>query len=158
MVFAKLYYWLYSISKHARFSNNHEQKMSLSKLDLLRYARFPGSLILIGLLRYLGLWFATCYYLDFVDSVGYMCLRCFLFQYANYAIGKDVQAMKAVVGEEALTSEDLLYLEFLSKFEKNFISQGTRKRAFWFVFFFVLILNGSLPDDYMFNSHHLLML
>ena len=53
----------------------------------------------------------------------------FLFQYANYAIGKDVQAMKAVVGEEALTSEDLLYLEFLSKFEKNFITQGRRKRA-----------------------------
>ena len=45
-------------------------------------------------------------------------------QYACYAIGKDVQAMKAVVGEEALTSEDMLYLEFLSKFEKNFISQG----------------------------------
>jgi len=44
--------------------------------------------------------------------------------YANCAIGKDVQAMKAVVGEEALTSEDLLYLEFLTKFEKNFISQG----------------------------------
>ena len=32
--------------------------------------------------------------------------------------------MKAVVGEEALTPEDLLYLEFLTKFEKNFISQG----------------------------------
>ena len=32
--------------------------------------------------------------------------------------------MKAVVGEEALTPEDLLYLEFLSKFEKNFITQG----------------------------------
>ena len=45
-------------------------------------------------------------------------------QYANYAIGKDVQAMKAVVGEEALTPEDLLYLEFLQKFEKNFITQG----------------------------------
>lgn len=45
-------------------------------------------------------------------------------QYACYAIGKDVQAMKAVVGEEALTSDDLLYLEFLQKFEKNFISQG----------------------------------
>lgn len=28
--------------------------------------------------------------------------------YANYAIGKDVQAMKAVVGEEALSSEDLV--------------------------------------------------
>ncbi|XP_073969361.1 V-type proton ATPase subunit Vha55 isoform X1 [Rhodnius prolixus] len=45
--------------------------------------------------------------------------------YACYAIGKDVQAMKAVVGEEALTPDDLLYLEFLTKFEKNFISQGT---------------------------------
>jgi len=44
--------------------------------------------------------------------------------YACYAIGKDVQAMKAVVGEEALTPDDLLYLEFLQKFEKNFISQG----------------------------------
>jgi len=44
--------------------------------------------------------------------------------YACYAIGKDVQAMKAVVGEEALTPEDKLYLEFLTKFEKNFIAQG----------------------------------
>jgi hypothetical protein len=43
--------------------------------------------------------------------------------YACYAIGKDVQAMKAVVGEEALTPDDLLYLEFLTKFEKNFIAQ-----------------------------------
>jgi len=30
--------------------------------------------------------------------------------YANYAIGKDVQAMKAVVGEEALSSEDLVFV------------------------------------------------
>lgn len=81
----------------------------------------------------------------------------FLIQlYANYAIGKDVQAMKAVVGEEALSSEDLvskwlahrllnrislhqsnlkhllfvpcdgtqLYLEFLEKFERKFVTQG----------------------------------
>ena len=48
----------------------------------------------------------------------------FCLQYACYAIGKDVQAMKAVVGEEALTPDDLLYLEFLGKFEKNFIAQG----------------------------------
>ncbi|KFM24144.1 V-type proton ATPase subunit B 1 [Auxenochlorella protothecoides] len=40
--------------------------------------------------------------------------------YANYAIGKDVQGMKAVVGEEALSSEDLLYLQFLDKFEAKF--------------------------------------
>ena len=32
--------------------------------------------------------------------------------------------MKAVVGEEALSQDDLLYLEFLTKFEKNFIAQG----------------------------------
>jgi len=44
--------------------------------------------------------------------------------YANYAQGKDVLAMKAVVGEEALSAEDKLYLEFLQKFEGQFISQG----------------------------------
>lgn len=44
--------------------------------------------------------------------------------YANYAIGKDVAAMKAVVGEEALSPEDLLYLEFLDKFERKFVAQG----------------------------------
>jgi V-type H+-transporting ATPase subunit B len=36
--------------------------------------------------------------------------------YAFYAIGKDTQAMKAVVGEEALTEDDRLYLEFLERF------------------------------------------
>ena len=49
--------------------------------------------------------------------------------YACYAIGKDVQAMKAVVGEEALTPDDLLYLEFLTKFEKNFTSQGNYENS-----------------------------
>jgi len=44
--------------------------------------------------------------------------------YANYAQGKDVLAMKAVVGEEALSAEDKLYLEFLEKFEGSFVSQG----------------------------------
>lgn len=32
--------------------------------------------------------------------------------------------MKAVVGEEALTPEDFLYLEFLDKFEHKFLTQG----------------------------------
>ena len=32
--------------------------------------------------------------------------------------------MKAVVGEEALSSEDKLALEFLDKFEKQFVGQG----------------------------------
>ena len=37
--------------------------------------------------------------------------------------------MKAVVGEEALSSEDLLYLEFLGKFEKNFLTQGMNDKS-----------------------------
>ena len=44
--------------------------------------------------------------------------------YAFYAIGKDTQAMKAVVGEEALTEDDRLYLEFLERFEHQFLRQG----------------------------------
>jgi V-type H+-transporting ATPase subunit B len=44
--------------------------------------------------------------------------------YAFYAIGKDTQAMKAVVGEEALSDDDRLYLEFLDKFEGTFLRQG----------------------------------
>jgi V-type H+-transporting ATPase subunit B len=43
--------------------------------------------------------------------------------YACYAIGKDVMAMKAVVGVEALSSEDLLYLDFLEKYETKFVAQ-----------------------------------
>jgi len=49
--------------------------------------------------------------------------------YANYAIGRDVLAMKAVVGEEALSPEDLLYLEFLDKFENEFVDQGYESRT-----------------------------
>ena len=44
--------------------------------------------------------------------------------YASYAMGKDVMAMKAVVGEEALSMEDHLYLSFLEKFEHKFVAQG----------------------------------
>merc|ERR1711939_771855 len=42
----------------------------------------------------------------------------------KYAIGRDAASMKAVVGEEALSSEDKLSLEFLEKFERTFISQS----------------------------------
>ncbi|AFN83908.1 vacuolar ATP synthase subunit B [Encephalitozoon romaleae SJ-2008] len=43
--------------------------------------------------------------------------------YAKYAIGKDAQAMKAVVGEDSLSQEDKISIEFLERFEKEFISQ-----------------------------------
>ena len=41
-----------------------------------------------------------------------------------YAIGKDNQQMKAVVGEEALTSDEIAYIDFLDNFERKFINQG----------------------------------
>merc|ERR1711953_705301 len=44
--------------------------------------------------------------------------------YANYASGKDVQAMKAIIGEEALTQEQLRNMDFMVKFESKFIKQG----------------------------------
>merc|ERR1712046_412592 len=44
--------------------------------------------------------------------------------YANYAIGQDTRAMKAVVGEEALSEDEHKYLEFTDKFETRFVQQG----------------------------------
>ncbi|KAF9765039.1 V-type proton ATPase subunit B [Nosema granulosis] len=44
--------------------------------------------------------------------------------YAKYAIGKDAQSMKAVVGEESLSYEDKLSIEFKERFDKEFVSQG----------------------------------
>merc|ERR1712063_162508 len=44
--------------------------------------------------------------------------------YANYAIGQDTRAMKAVVGEEALSEDEHKYLEFTDKFELKFLAQG----------------------------------
>ena len=44
--------------------------------------------------------------------------------YASYATGRDAASMKAVVGEEALTSEDKLTLEFMERFDREFVSQG----------------------------------
>ena len=44
--------------------------------------------------------------------------------YAFYATGKDTQAMKAVVGEDALTTDDKNFLIFLDKFENEFLAQS----------------------------------
>ena len=45
--------------------------------------------------------------------------------YANYAIAKDIQAMKAVIGEEALSEEDHLYLDFIQRYDDKFLNQGS---------------------------------
>jgi len=44
--------------------------------------------------------------------------------YAAYAEGKDLRALVAVVGEEALTERDRRYLDFADSFEREFINQG----------------------------------
>jgi len=44
--------------------------------------------------------------------------------YSLYAQGKDSMAMKAVVGEEALTEDDKLYLKFHDRYENEFVKQG----------------------------------
>lgn len=44
--------------------------------------------------------------------------------YALYATGKDVASLKAVVGDDALSSEDRLALQFLDKYEQHFVQQG----------------------------------
>ncbi|KAL0221740.1 hypothetical protein RCL1_001594 [Eukaryota sp. TZLM3-RCL] len=44
--------------------------------------------------------------------------------YINYAKGKDAKAMVSVIGEEGLTSEDRLLLEFADRFESDFLSQS----------------------------------
>jgi len=43
--------------------------------------------------------------------------------YSFYATGKDTLAMKAVVGEDALTNDDKNFLIFLEKFEGEFLRQ-----------------------------------
>ena len=44
--------------------------------------------------------------------------------YAAYAEGRDLRALSAGVGEEALTPTDKKYLKFADSFEKEFIAQG----------------------------------
>lgn len=54
--------------------------------------------------------------------------------------GKDVMAMKAVVGEEALSLEDHLFLNFVEKFEAKFVSQGPYQVGGGDVFLFCFLL------------------
>lgn len=44
--------------------------------------------------------------------------------YASYAQGKDVRALSAIVGEEALSETDRKFLKIAQSFEKSFVRQG----------------------------------
>ncbi|EYC09545.1 hypothetical protein Y032_0060g3180 [Ancylostoma ceylanicum] len=48
--------------------------------------------------------------------------------YALYAAAKEAVTMKTMVGDEALTSDDRLLLDFYNKFEKEFAMQGQHER------------------------------
>lgn len=44
--------------------------------------------------------------------------------YAAYAKGREIRDLVAVVGEQSLTEEDPLYLDFAENFEERFLNQG----------------------------------
>jgi V-type H+-transporting ATPase subunit B len=44
--------------------------------------------------------------------------------YVLYATGQDTEAMKSVAGEESLSEEDKMHLEFLERFNREFVNQG----------------------------------
>jgi V/A-type H+-transporting ATPase subunit B len=47
--------------------------------------------------------------------------------YAAYATGRDLRSLAAVVGEEALSATDKLYLQFADVFEERFIKQDSHE-------------------------------
>lgn len=50
--------------------------------------------------------------------------------YAAYGRFKDITRLKAIVGEEGLTTTELSFLDFGEKFEIHFVNQGDRRRPF----------------------------
>jgi V/A-type H+-transporting ATPase subunit B len=49
--------------------------------------------------------------------------------YSTYANGVDLRKLVAIIGEEALTDRDRLYLKFSEEFEKQFLTQGQTERG-----------------------------
>ena len=47
--------------------------------------------------------------------------------YANYAEGRDLRGLVAILGEEALSSRDRKLLKFAEEFEKKFVTQGVKE-------------------------------
>src|SRR5256885_7134057 len=49
--------------------------------------------------------------------------------YSAYANGVDLRKLVAIIGEEALTDRDRLYLKFSEDFERRFLNQGQTERS-----------------------------
>jgi len=67
--------------------------------------------------------------------------------YASYAYGRDLRRLVAIVGEEALTDVDKVYLKFADECEKRFITQGDRNRSIEETLSLGWELFGMLPEE-----------
>ncbi|MDD1673320.1 MAG: V-type ATP synthase subunit B [Methanomicrobiales archaeon] len=66
--------------------------------------------------------------------------------YASYAYGRDLRRLVAIVGEEALTDVDRIYLKFADEFEKKFITQQDENRSIEKTFEIGWKLFSMLPE------------
>jgi V/A-type H+-transporting ATPase subunit B len=67
--------------------------------------------------------------------------------YASYAYGRDLRRLVAIVGEEALTEFDRMFLQFADHFEKRFISQGDEDRGIDKTLSMAWDLFATLPES-----------
>jgi len=67
--------------------------------------------------------------------------------YASYAYGRDLRRLVAIVGEEALTELDKVYLAFADDFEKRFVTQGSANRSIEETLSIGWDLLSRLPED-----------
>ena len=67
--------------------------------------------------------------------------------YASYAYGRDLRRLVAIVGEEALTDIDRIYLKFADEFEKKFITQGDEERSIEKTLEIGWMLLSVLPEE-----------
>ncbi|MEM2124380.1 MAG: V-type ATP synthase subunit B, partial [Methanolinea sp.] len=67
--------------------------------------------------------------------------------YASYAYGRDLRRLVAIVGEEALTELDKVYLSFADDFEKKFVTQGDANRSITETLWIRWDLLAKLPEE-----------
>ncbi len=67
--------------------------------------------------------------------------------YASYAYGRDLRRLVAIVGEEALTDTDRIYLKFADEFEKKFITQREENRSIQETLELGWALMSMLPEE-----------
>jgi len=51
--------------------------------------------------------------------------------YRNYAKGRELKKLEAIVGRDGMAESDQLLLDFASEFENQFVHQGNRSRSIY---------------------------